>query len=103
MFTLPIHRNNYDWVKINSQFLKGGFNWYNQGNPSCKNWYYFYYISEGEKRLAKNMATFRKTRHSKVTTWLRNIEKYEEIHKNIKKKEKKNGIVRVGNGEKKIV
>ena len=30
------------WKEINSQFLKGGFDWYGQRNPNHNNWYYFY-------------------------------------------------------------
>ena len=80
MFNLPKER--YVWKEINSQFLKGGFDWYGQRNPNHNNWYYLYYISEGEKRSCKMVSKYK--RLNKVTTWLRNIEKFEENHKNYK-------------------
>lgn len=75
---LPINRNNKSWSKINSQFFKGGFNWYSQKNPDWKRWYYKYYICVGEKSSCLKVAR----RRNKVTNWLRNIEKFEEIKKN---------------------
>ena len=83
---LPIQRDNKKWKKINSQFLKGGFEWYNQRNPRYKNWYYLYYILgnscqlgvDTQKQRCKNVS--RRKRRNKVTSWLRNIEKFEEIH-----------------------
>ena len=84
MFILPKNRDNVLWGKINSQFLKGGFAWYGKRNPSHNNWYYLYYINEGEKCSCKQMSKYKKW--NKVTCWLRHIEKFEEIHKNYKKK-----------------
>jgi hypothetical protein len=78
MYNLPIDRDNESWAKINYQFLKGGFEWYNQCNPDHNRWYYLYYIGEGE-RVSCEFLAVRKRRH-KVTPWLRNIEKFEEIH-----------------------
>ena len=76
MFNLPTARNV--WKEINNQFLKGGFDWYGQRNPHHNDWYYLYYISEGEKRSCKMVSKY--SNYIKVTTWLRNIEKFEEIH-----------------------
>jgi len=78
MYNLPINRDNVLWAKINDQFLKGGFQWYNRCNPGNNNWYYLYYIEEGEKRSAKKVSRYKKW--NKVTNWLRHIEKFEEIH-----------------------
>ena len=75
MCNLPINRDNESWVKINYQFLKGGFNWYNQKIPDWGRWYYKYYLSE-EKYCCLKIA---RNRRNKVTRWLRNIEKFEKI------------------------
>ena len=77
MYNLPINRDNVLWAKINSQFLKGGFQWYNRRHQGNNNWYYLYYIGEGEKRSAKKVSRHKKW--NKVTNWLRHIEKFEEI------------------------
>jgi len=78
MYNFPINRGNESWKKINSQFLKGGFKWYNQWNPGYRNWYYLYYIREGEESCCKRISKYK--RRIKVSNWLRNIEKFEEIH-----------------------
>ena len=78
MFNLPedIQRYIYEFCsdkwenmdKVLSQFLKGGFN---RINYNIKN------FVKCEKKLAMSAANFRK---SKVTKWLRNIEKFENTH-----------------------
>ena len=78
MYNLPINRDNESWAKINYQFLKGGFDWYNQKIPGWRRWYYKYYLSgECEKYCCLKIAWYR--RRNKVTCWLRNIEKFEKI------------------------
>ena len=89
MYNLPINRDNDSWAKINNQFFKGGFAWYNQRVPDRNRWYYNYYIlGEGERICCLEVAWFR--RRSKVTTWLRNIEKFEEIKEKYEKEDKEN-------------
>lgn len=78
MYILPLHRDNNSWDKINTQYFKGGFNWYNQKNPHHNNWYYHYYINIIEKKSCKNIS--KRKKYNKVSNWLRNIEKFEEIH-----------------------
>jgi hypothetical protein len=56
MNILTIHKDN--WSKMNNQFMKGGFNWDNQGIPDWKRWYYTYYISEGEERSCRMAAKY---------------------------------------------
>ena len=85
MLYLPIER--IIWTKINCQFLKGGFDWYNQKIPGWKRWYFNYYIDYQHQKAA-GMALFRKTRNSKVTKWLRNIETFEEINNRYKLEDK---------------
>jgi len=91
MLYLPIER--IIWTKINCQFLKGGFDWYNQKIPDWKRWYFNYYIHT-QKTKAIRMARFRKTRYSKVTKWLRNIETFEDVDKRYKQEDK------IGNNKK---
>ena len=89
MNNLPINRDNNSWEKINNQFLKGGFDWYNQYSPEQNRWYYKYYIlDESERYSCLKVAQNR--RRNKVTCWLRNIEKFEEINEKNKKEDKKN-------------
>ena len=89
MFNLPedIQRYIYEFCsfkwdalkKINSQFLKGGFY---HSNLLCKNQNYpilYNNFIKNEKQYAKIMALYRNSRNSKVTKWLRNIERYESI------------------------
>ena len=78
MTTLPINRDNDSWAKINSQFLKGGFDWYNQHIPDLRRWYYNYYLLDGSERYCCLKIAWGR-RRNKVTCWLRNIEKFEEI------------------------
>jgi hypothetical protein len=88
MYNLPINRDNESWAKINYQFLKGGFDWYNQKIPDLRRWYYNYYLLDGsEKYCCLKIAWYR--RRNKVTCWLRNIEKFEEIKKKYEKEDKK--------------
>jgi len=89
MNILPINRNNDTWTKINSQFLKGGFDWYNQHIPDLRRWYYNYYlIDESEKYCCSKVAWNR--RRNKVTCWLRNIEKFEKTKKQYEKEDREN-------------
>ena len=86
MYNLPINRDNHSWDKINNEFSKGGFDWYNQKNPHRERWYYKYYLSVGRERYGcLKVAWYR--RRSKVTNWLRNIEKFEEIKKKYEKED----------------
>ena len=81
MFNLPedIQRYIYEFCsdkwesmdKVLNQFLKGGFN---RINYNIKN------FIKCEKKLAISAANFRNSRKSKVTKWLRNIEKFENTH-----------------------
>ena len=81
MFNLPedIQRYIYEfcpekWENMNkvlTQFLKGGFNRIN---------YNIKKFVKVEKKLAINAANFKHSRNSKVTKWLRNIEKFENTH-----------------------
>ena len=86
MYNLPIGRNNESWSKINYQFLKGGFNWYNQKIPDWRRWYYKYYLSE-EKYCCLKIA---RNRRNKVTCWLRNIEKFEKIKEKYEQEDREN-------------
>ena len=56
-----------NWDKVSDQFLKGGFN-------SCQ---YINKYMKNQHKKAINAASFRNSRNSKVTKWLRNIEKFE--------------------------
>lgn len=78
MYNLPINRPNSSWDILNKQFLKGGFDWYNQPNPSNNNWYYLYYIREGETYSCKKISR-QYNRRRLVTHWLRNIEMFENV------------------------
>jgi hypothetical protein len=81
MFNLPqdIQRYIYEFCydkwenmdKVLNQFLKGGFN---RINYNIKN------FIKNEKKLAINASNYRYSRKSKVTSWLRNIEKFENTH-----------------------
>jgi hypothetical protein len=81
MFNLPedIQRYIYEFCsdkwqnmdKVLNQFLKGGFN---RINYKIKN------FVKNEKKIAKNVANFKNSRKSKVTKWLRNIERFENTH-----------------------
>ena len=82
---LPIERDNDGWSKVNYQFFKGGFDWYNHNIPDWGRWYYKYYMCEDEKRSCLSVAWYR--RRSKVTNWLRNIEKFEEIKEKYEKED----------------
>lgn len=56
-----------NWDKVSDQFLKGGFN-------SCQ---HIKKYMKNQHKKAINAASFRNGRNSKVTKWLRNIEKFE--------------------------
>jgi len=81
MFNLPqdIQRYIYEFChdkwenmdKVLNQFLKGGFN---RISYNIKN------FIKNEKKLAINASNYRYSRKSKVTNWLRNIEKFENTH-----------------------
>jgi len=81
MFILPedIQRYIYEFCsdkwenmdKVLKQFLKGGFN---------REFYNIKRFLKNEKKRAINSANFRNARKSKVTKWLRNIEKFEKTH-----------------------
>jgi hypothetical protein len=81
MFNLPedIQRYIYEFCsdkwenmdKVLNQFLKGGFN---RINYKIKN------FIKNENKRAINVANLRNSRKSKVTIWLRNIEKFENTH-----------------------
>ena len=81
MFNLPedIQRYIYEFCsdkwesmdKVLNQFLKGGFN---------RIHYNIKRFLKNEKKRAINSANFRNSRKSKVTIWLRNIEKFEKTH-----------------------
>ena len=89
MYNLPINRDNESWYKINNQFFKGGFAWYNQCVPDRNRWYYKYYILDNVERYCC-LKVSRNRRRSKVTCWLRNIEKFEEIKEKYEKEDKEN-------------
>jgi hypothetical protein len=89
MFSLPedIQRYIYEFCsfkwdalkKINSQFLKGGFN---QSQLLCKFQNHPILYSNfvrNEKLYAKLASIYRNSRNANVTKWLRNIESYEEM------------------------
>ena len=57
-----------NWDKVSYQFLKGGF-------KSCQ---YINKYMKNQHKKAINAASFRNSRNSKVTKWLRNIEKFEK-------------------------
>ena len=58
-------------AKVNSQFLKGGFNVKSYNIKKFMN---------GQKERAKHRASFRVTAYYKVSIWLRNIEKFENTY-----------------------
>ena len=86
MYNLPINRDNDSWAKINNQFFKGGFAWYNQHIPERNRWYYKYYIMSSQRYSCLKVS--RNRRRSKVTCWLRNIEKFKEIKEKYEKEDK---------------
>lgn len=63
---ISIENNNK--ISVLSQYIKGGFNDVNIDIGI--------YMAN-QKKYAENTARFRNTRRSKVTKWLRNIEKFE--------------------------
>ena len=89
MNILPINRDNDTWTKINSQFLKGGFDWYNQRIPDLRRWYYNYYLIDGSEKYCCSKVAWNR-RRSKVTSWLRNIEKFEKTKKQYEKEDREN-------------
>ena len=89
MNILPINRDNDTWTKINSQFLKGGFDWYNQRIPDLRRWYYNYYLIDGSEKYCCSKVAWNR-RRSKVTCWLRNIEKFEKTKKQYEKEDREN-------------
>jgi len=89
MNILPINRDNDTWTKINSQFLKGGFDWYNQRIPDLRRWYYNYYLIDGSEKYCCSRVAWNR-RRSKVTCWLRNIEKFEKTKKQYEKEDREN-------------
>lgn len=91
---LPTNRDNKSWNEINNQFLKGGFNWFNNKNPDHNNWYYLYYINGNSEYPGINNQKYhceilsRRKKFNKVTNWLKHIEKFEEVREHINKQNK---------------